>query len=79
MIQLRICVLVVLILAVIDSGIDAQKIEMIEVSDAMVNMAVRNPRIIGRQVDCMLDRKECDNMGEKLKSKNIDPYDSLSD
>lgn len=43
----------------------------IPASNAAVEAAIRNPRYMRRQINCLLDESPCDNVGRTMKRKSI--------
>lgn len=41
----------------------------IPTSNAAVEAAIRNPRYMRRQINCLLDESPCDNVGRTMKRK----------
>lgn len=57
----------IVIAAVVLIGSEAQNIQT--VSDSAVNAAIRSPRYMRRQINCLLGETNCDNIGNQLKRK----------
>lgn len=63
----RYWLLSIVIAAVVLISAEAQNIQT--VSDSAVNAAIRSPRYMRRQINCLLGETNCDNIGNQLKRK----------
>lgn len=46
------------------------QVQMQQFSDAQVNAAIRSPRYMRRQINCLLGETNCDTVGNQMKRKD---------
>lgn len=59
-----------LLIIFMSTGINGQieSVITMQISDNMINAALKNPRLIQKQLECLMKTGECDAIGNQLKS-----------